>query len=85
MKELNEQQRHIVGVLLDQRGPVIAHDLVEELDLSATLIQNRLDTLVKAGWLTKGKAPIMLGARGVPPSEYALVAGARNKWDQTAF
>jgi hypothetical protein len=80
VKRLTEGQHHFVGVLLGIQRPFTADDLLQLFDLTRPLLDNRLNTLVAAGWLTKGKAVRVPGTPGRPPAEYALVAGARSEW-----
>jgi hypothetical protein len=81
-------QHYLVEVLLELEQPFTAQDVVDEIasgpasqTVSVPSMKQRLNTLVRLGWVTKGPGP-KTGRRGKPTHEYAMVAGARAAWSK---
>jgi uncharacterized protein YgbK (DUF1537 family) len=80
-----QSQHYLLELLLEMLQPFKAEHVVEELAsqggaTSLPAMKQRLETLVRLGWLTKGPS-LPNGRRGKAPMEYALVAGARRVWE----
>jgi hypothetical protein len=79
-------QHYLVELLLGLPQPFTAQDVVNRImegpageRVSLPSMKQRLNTLARLGWVTKGPGPAT-GRRGKPVHEYAVVAGARSAW-----
>jgi hypothetical protein len=88
VKELMSLGQHmLVELLLDMEQPVTVRQVAAKINsgpageqVTLPSLKQRLDKLVANEWLTKGPSIHVPGRKGKPPTEYALVAGARRVW-----